>query len=278
MKAVCDSAASEMDLEVADDYEAVSRRAEQLIVSDLKRKPGLILCASAGNTPTRTYELLAARAVRQPRLFAEMRVLQIDEWGGLARGNPGSCEHDLRVKLLEPLGIDRERYIGFRSDAAHPEAECDRIAEWLASNGPIDICLLGLGMNGHVAMNEPGQSAVPQAHLAKLSRSSLQHPMLRHMPRKPTFGLTIGLGDILRSRRVLLLVNGRHKRAALERLMTPEVTPRFPASFLWLHPRATILCDQEAAPAWERRRLAGRRFAPRISPAGRRRSQVNGEF
>ena len=252
MKAVCDSAAKGIELEVADGYEAISRLAEQRIVAELKQRPGLILCASAGNTPTRTYELLAARAARQPRLFTRMRVLQIDEWGGLARGSPGSCERDVRVKLLEPLGIEPERYIGFRSDTANPEADCARIAEWLANHGPIDICLLGLGMNGHVAMNEPGASAIPQAHCAKLSRSSLEHPMLRHLPRKPSYGLTIGLGDILGSRRILLLANGRHKRAALERMMRPKVTTRFPASFLWLHPRATILCDREALPGKRR--------------------------
>jgi len=277
MKTVCDSSTLDIHIEVSDSYEAFSRRAAELIVADLKEKPALILCASAGTTPTRAYELLASRAARQPRLFEKMRVLQIDEWGGLAPGNSASCEHDLRIKLLEPLRVSKDRYIGFQSAAPRPEAECHRIARWLLQNGPIDICLLGLGMNGHVAMNEPGKSAAPHPHLAKLSSSSLLHPMLSHMPRKPKFGLTIGLGDILSSRRILLLVNGRHKRAALERLMVPQVSTQFPASFLWLHPQATILCDRQAAPSWERRRLAGKFGELKLPPARRRRSQVNGE-
>ena len=269
---------SGMDIEVTESYEAVSRRAEQLIVADLKRRPDLILCASAGSTPTRTYELLAARAVLQPGLFEKMRVLQIDEWGGLAPGNLATCEYDLRSKLLEPLRITKERYVGFRSAVTDPVGECARIAEWLVSNGPIDICLLGLGVNGHVAMNEPAESATPQPHLAKLSRASLQHPMLKQMALKPKYGLTIGLRDILSSRRILLLVNGSHKRAALERLMVPQVTTRFPASFLWLHRQATILCDREAAPARDHRSFSGRLFKSTTSPARRRRrSQVNGE-
>lgn len=267
-----------MDFEVAESYEAASRRAEQIIVADLKRRPGLILCASAGSTPTRTYELLAARAARQPRLFAKMRVLQIDEWGGLPRGHLGSCAHDLRVKLLQPLGIGPERTIGFRSDASNPAAECARISQWLAEHGPIDICILGLGLNGHVAMNEPGGSAVPRTHVARLSRSSLRHPMLRQLRHKPGYGLTVGMGDILCSRRILLLVNGRHKREAVERLLRPQVTPRFPASFLWLHPRATILCDREAVPSRERRRLAGGRLNAKRLSSTQRSSRVNGEL
>jgi galactosamine-6-phosphate isomerase len=239
---------SVLRLNVSQSYEAMSRRAEQLIVEELKKRPSLILCASAGGTPTRLYELLAARHQRQPRLFKRMRVLQIDEWGGLPSGNPASCESDLQIKLLEPLGITKDRYVGFRSESRSPEGERLRIGRWLATNGPIDICILGLGVNGHVAMNEPAETLTPHAHVARLTRSSLNHPMLGQLRSKPRYGLTVGMADILSSRMILLLVNGQHKRSAMKRLLQPTVTTRFPASFLWLHPQAIVLCDSEAAP------------------------------
>jgi galactosamine-6-phosphate isomerase len=251
MKSGCDCWA--LKIEVAETYEAMSRRAEQLIVTELRRKPALILCASAGGTPTRLYGLLAVRFRREPNLFKKMRVLQIDEWGGLAKGHPASCETDLRIKLLEPLAIRKERQIGFRTEAQDREAECARIKQWLGSNGPIDICILGLGRNGHVAMNEPAEALVPHAHIARLSRSSLNHPMLKNLQQKPGYGLTVGIADILSSRMVLMLVNGQHKRAPMKRLLRPAVTTRFPASFLWLHPRAVVLCDREAAVASQKR-------------------------
>ena len=181
-------------------------------------------------------------------------MLQIDEWGGLTPGDPATCEADLRTKVLEPLGITRNRYQGFRTDATDPEAECARIARWLAANGPIDVCILGLGGNGHVAMNEPAEAMVPHAHVAELAKSSRNHAMLKHLAKKPRYGFTLGMADILCSRRILLLVNGKRKRSALKRLMRPRVTPRFPASFLWLHPDATVLCDREAAAAFSARR------------------------
>jgi galactosamine-6-phosphate isomerase len=237
-----------LEIEVAENHTAISRRAEQLIVSELKQKPDLLLCASAGATPTQLYELLATRCRRQPRLFKRMRVLQIDEWGGLERGHPATCESDLKTKLLKPLGIGRDRFFGFRTEARSPELECARVERWLATNGPIDICLLGLGLNGHVAMNEPAAALIPRVHVAGLARSSLNHPMLKSLSRKPRHGMTVGMGGILSSRIILLLVNGRHKRAPLKRLRGPIVTTQFPASFLWLHPRAIVLCDRDAAP------------------------------
>jgi galactosamine-6-phosphate isomerase len=245
---------SALPLEIAESYEALSRQAERLVVGELKRRPSIIFCASAGGSPTRLYELLGARCQRQPRLFDRMRVLQIDEWGGLPRSNAATCESDLRVKLLEPLGIKRDRYVGFDSETRDPEAETARVAGWLSAHGPIDVCILGLGLNGHVAMNEPAAELVPHAHVSQLTRSSLNHPMLKQLRRKPRYGLTVGMGDILSSRLVLLLVNGKHKREAVEQLRRPLVTPRFPASFLWLHPRAVVLCDRDAAGAPRKRR------------------------
>lgn len=238
---------SGLRIQVLDSYEAMSRAAADLICRELMQRPNLLLCASAGATPTRAYELLAARYGHQPKPFARLRVLQIDEWGGLVRGDPASCAEDLRTKLLEPLGITRNRFAGFRTDTTKPEADCRRIAHWLAANGPIDICILGLGTNGHVAMDEPAEAIKPQAHVAALTESSRKHGMLKSLARRPRYGLTLGMADILRSRRILLLVNGKRKRPALRRLMKPVVTTQFPASLLWLHPDATVLCDREAA-------------------------------
>ena len=239
--------ASGLRMQVLDTYEAMSRAAADFIFTELRRRPNLLLCVSAGATPTRTYELLAARSVRRPKLFNGLRVLQIDEWGGLMPGDPATCAADLRTKVLEPLGIARNHFKGLRTDATDPEAECDRMARWLAANGPIDVCILGLGNNGHVAMNEPAEALTPQAHVAALAESSRRHGMLKDLAKKPRYGLTLGMADILSSRRILLLVNGKRKRPAVGRLMKSQVTASFPASFLWLHPDATVLCDREAA-------------------------------
>jgi len=231
---------------VAKAYARMSSHAADIICEELQRKPDLLLCLSAGGTPTGLYEELVKRRLFNPKLFSRFRAMGVDEWGGLPAGGPGTCQADLERKLLGPMKIQSSRRRLFRSDAPAPERECERMARWLVENGPIDVCILGLGLNGHVAMNEPGTTLNPRVHVAGLAPSSSRHSMLKALSRKPRFGLTLGLLDILGSRKIILLVSGQTKRPILQKLLQPRVTTRLPASFLWLHPNSTVLCDQAA--------------------------------
>jgi galactosamine-6-phosphate isomerase len=96
-------------------------------------------------------------------------------------------------------------------------------------------------------MSEPSQFLQPFAHIARLTESSLQHPMLAKSSNRPQYGLTLGMAEILRSREILLLVSGSKKREAVERLLRAEITTEFPASLLWLHGNCTVLCDEQCA-------------------------------
>ena len=232
---------------VADDHEGSSRHAARLIGAALRRRPGLLLGLATGETPTRTYGLLAARRDRDRSLFRRVRVIKLDEWLGLPLRHPSTCETYLRKTVLGPWRVAASRYEGFASRPKDPSAECARIAAWLARRGPIDLCVLGLGTNGHLLMNEPAASLEPGPHVARLSASTQRHSMIRSLSAPPRRGLTLGMGDILGSKAVLLLVSGRHKAAAFRRMVSGTVTTRCPASFLSLHPDVTVLCDREAA-------------------------------
>jgi galactosamine-6-phosphate isomerase len=235
-------------LVVSKDYGSMSRQAAGLIHREATARPNLLMCASGGASWAGCYGELGQRKRRNPALFSRLRVVQIDEWGGLGANDPATCRAQIKQQLLQPLGVAGERFAGFRSDPASPERECERMQRWLMANGPIDLCLLGLGMNGHIALNEPAAGLRPNVHVVKLTASSLKSDMLRKAERKPRYGLTLGMGDILASRKILMLVSGEAKRAVLKRLLEPIVSPDFPASFLWLHPAVTIICDQAALP------------------------------
>ena len=232
---------------VQQDRAEMSLRAAKWLQHKVRERPDLLLCAATGNSPTRTYELFARSWQGHPRDVARLRVMKLDEWGGLTPDDPGTCEAYLRKYLLEPLGVTADRYTGFRPDAPDPAAECERVAAALDEKGPIDVCVLGLGVNGHLGFNEPGPSLQPHPHVATLSEASLDHPMVRHARESVKFGMTLGMGDILHARSVLLLVDGPHKRQALRRLMTGPVATDFPASMLWLHGDVTCVCDADAA-------------------------------
>lgn len=231
---------------VKDSFEEMGRAAAEVIADELKKKPGLLLCAATGSTPTPAYGFLTAKKKEEPDLFRSLKILKLDEWGGLPMEDPGSCETYLQNHLIRPLDIPAERYLSFQS-RAEPETECRRITQALDENGPIDLCVLGLGLNGHLGFNEPADSLQPLPHRAKLAPGSLQHSMIRNSTVPLEYGLTIGMSHLLQSKMILLLVNGSHKNAAMKRLFSRQVSTDFPASFLWLHPRVICLCDREAA-------------------------------
>lgn len=238
------------------DHEEMSRAAARWLGAALRPRADVLLCLASGDTPTRAYELFTRRNARRPRSFRRCRIIKLDEWGGLAMDDPASCERHLQEAVVQPLRLGR-RYVGFRSDAPKPEAECARIRRWLRRNGPIDVCVLGLGMNGHLAFNEPARWLRPYAHVAALSRESLRHDTLARGRSRPRYGLTLGMSDLSQARRILLLVSGASKAGPLRKLLRGVITPRFPASLLWLHPDVTLLCDQAAASGLLRARRNG---------------------
>jgi galactosamine-6-phosphate isomerase len=229
-----------------EDYEALSVQAALIVISEITQKRNLLLCAATGNSPIGLYDALVRKAQTDSALFDALRIIQLDEWGGLSENGPGSCERYLRTRLLDPLGISPARFIGFAAAAREPEEECRRIRSALARDGPIDVCVLGLGINGHIGFNEPGPVLLPQCHVARLSDDSRRHAMVGAMNEAPRFGLTLGLQEILAARRILLLVTGEGKQQALAGLLSGEVSTTLPASFLWLHGNADCLIDQGA--------------------------------
>lgn len=229
------------------DHETLSRAAADRIAAEVRRKPDALICLAAGASTRRTYELMVASARGEPALYAQARWIKLDEWGGLAADDPATCETFLRDALLDPLAVPPARYCGWNGRPANVNAECDRIAAWLAQHGPIDLQILGLGANGHLGFNEPGTAPDTGPHVAQLSPTSLSHAMLTRARAPVAFGLTLGLGDILRSHRVFLLVSGAHKSGQLQRLARGELSREFPASLLHRHTAVTVFCDDAAA-------------------------------
>lgn len=225
----------------------MSESASAWLAGELRVRPDALVCLATGTTPTHTYERLAARARTEPGVFAKTRWMKLDEWGGLAMDDPATCEHYLRRLLLTPLAVPPERYVGWDSQPVDPEAECHRMTGWLAANGPIDIQVLGLGENGHLGFNEPAAQSQAKPHVARLSPVSLNHSMLAPSQGHVTYGLTLGMDDILSSRRILLLVSGERKARQLRRLVSGAISPEFPASLLRRHRAVTVICDAPAA-------------------------------
>lgn len=208
--------------------------ASDLLLYEIKQNTHALICAATGNSPTGIYQKFVEK---QYSVIVENLVfIKLDEWYGLGADDAGSCESYLHKNLLTPLAIPAERYISFDGKTDNPEQEFQKVNQYLADNGPINISILGLGKNGHIAFNEPADALQPHAHLAELSETSLSHNMITGAGAQIKGGMTLGMADILQSKKIILPVFGKSKRAIMERLMEGKISSQLPASFLWLHP------------------------------------------
>jgi galactosamine-6-phosphate isomerase len=233
-----------MNITYCSDYREMSRVAASLVLDEIASTPDLLLCVATGSSPEGLYSDLAEEGGRSPAMFSRLRVLKLDEWGGIPENDPASCEQFLRIRLMEPLNIPADRYISFSSDPKNPEEECARIRSLVMSEGPIGLSILGLGKNGHLGLNEPAPRLELFAHVASLTRESLRHAMIGSVKHKPAYGLTLGMGEILSSRKIIMLVTGQGKKEVAGKLLEEKVSTGLPASFLWLHPNVECLIDR----------------------------------
>lgn len=235
-----------IDFHVFSEHQQMSIAAAKYILGKIKENNKLLLCPAAGSTPVKTYEFLV-KYIKDINMDVEnLRVIKLDEWGEMSADNPASCEYQIKNQLLNPLQI--KNLCGFDAVNEDIEFELKKCDTYLLQNGPIDVCILGLGLNGHLGFNEPAKDFLkPFSHRVSLSTASLTHKMILEINNKPKFGMTLGMQSILSSKLIVLLVSGRSKRDAFAELMKEQIDTNFPASFLWLHNNVICFCDEAVA-------------------------------
>jgi glucosamine-6-phosphate deaminase len=227
--------------------DAVAQTAAELIANRLRARPRLRLLLPTGRTPLGVYAALRAHAARGELPSATATAFQLDEYRGLGRGDERSFAAYLERELA---GVPFEAFHHLDGTAPDPAAECDRHQRAL-DEAPVDLAVLGLGHDGHVAFDEPGSSLESGTRVVAL------HPQTRAdaaeefggLEQVPTHALTVGLRTLLAARELLLLVTGAGKAEALRSMLTAPPGSGFPATLLRTHPRLTVICDEPAAQA-----------------------------
>ncbi len=236
-----------MRFEIFSHYTALSKYASKMILQALRAKPSSLVCIATGYSPKHTYQLFADYEKAHPGYLNRMKIIQLDEWIGLPQTHPSSCTYFIQKQLVTPLKISHENVFLFDGASAFPEDECQRADRFLDEFGPIDICILGIGQNGHLGFNEPAGSFTTRTHVVSLQPETRNHQMVKSLDSRPTIGISLGIGDILKSKQIILIITGKKKKTALKRLREKKITPNFPASVLWQHPNAICLVDGELA-------------------------------
>ena len=231
-----------MNWETLADYDALSGRAAEILLTALRRDPRIVLGLPTGRTPIRMYERVVAACGREYHCFRDVVTFNLDEYAGIERNHPGSYSTFMKRHLFD--FIDIEKANAHIPDGAAPDLaqECLRYERAIADAGRLGLTFLGLGSNGHIAFNEPGAPFDARTRVVTLSEST-RTANAAFFPDGdvPTQAITIGIATILESKSIVLLANGTSKKVAIERLRSGEISEEFPASALWKHPDVTVL-------------------------------------
>lgn len=212
----------------------------------LRAKPDLRICLPSGHTPLPLFAELGRRVKAGAASLRAAEIFALDEYGDLSADDPGRCVNMLRQHLLAQVDLPDERFHFLDTSRADHDQVC---ADYALAIGPagFDLTLLGIGLNGHLGLNEPGfapDSTVRRAGMHPMSISSsakyLAHGGL------PTWGLTVGLKELLASREVWLLATGASKADIIDRVCHGPITPQIPASLLRDHSNCLLLVDAAA--------------------------------
>ena len=233
--------------EVLPDNETMSRRCAELVRECLKEKPNALLCFPAGSTVVRTCEILKEMQDSGKIDFSRAEFVALDEWLDLDDESE-NCTGFLEKHFYGPLGIRAEQKNLFNIHAEDLDAECKRIDEIIFAHGGIDLMLLGLGMNGHLGLNEPGGNFDDYAKVVELSETTMQVGQKYFSgPMKLTRGITLGVHHMYEAKTVILQVAGPAKSQIVEKMYRTPPTDKLPGTVLKLLPGGMVILDKAAA-------------------------------
>ena len=232
----------------AKDYKDMSRKAANIISAQVIMKPNCVLGLATGSTPIGTYDQLVEWYIKGDLDFSEVTTVNLDEYKGLPRTNDQSYYYFMHQHLFDRVNIDPERTNvpnGMEPDA---EKECGRYEELIRSLGGVDLQLLGLGHNGHIGFNEPGEAFEKETHCVDLTESTIEanKRFFASADDVPKQAYTMGIKTIMQAKKILIVVNGENKADIVERAFFGPVTPEVPASILQLHNDVTLVGDKAA--------------------------------
>lgn len=238
-----------MKVIVRDSAAEAAACAADIVIDVVSGRPDAVLCLATGKTMEPVYSALVSAHQAGKVSFARTTVFDLDEYLGLAPGHPGSFQSYLRQHFLDKVDIGPENTCLLRGDVADPDAECRRYEALIRSRGGIDLQLLGIGRNGHIAFNEPGSDFASRTRVLTLSDSTrvANASQFADLQDVPTQAMTQGIATILEARACLLLATGASKAAAVAAMIEEPPDASCPASALHRHPKATVVLDLEAA-------------------------------
>lgn len=233
---------------ILEDYETLSERAAQIVSEHVQTKPNLVLGLATGSTPLGMYRVLVNWSKQGRVNFNKATTFNLDEYYPMAKEDYRSYYRYMLKNFWEPVSIPLERVNIPDGEAEDIASACRDYESKIAAAGGIDLIVLGIGKNGHIGFNEPGDSLCVNTHLVKLTELTIatNRKLLSPPGDIPGRAITMGMGTILKAREILLLAAGKEKADIVKESFNGIIRTKVPASLLQVHPRVTILLDRKA--------------------------------
>lgn len=230
------------------DYADMSRKAANIISAQVIMKPDCVLGLATGSTPIGLYRQLVAWYEKGDLDFSEVRTVNLDEYKGLSRENDQSYYYFMHHNLFDHVNLPAENSHLPNGMEPDSDKECRRYSELIRSMGGVDLQLLGIGHNGHIGFNEPGNAFDNDVHCVNLTQSTIEanKRFFASADDVPKQAYTMGIKTIMQAKKILIVASGEDKADIVRDAFFGPITPKVPASVLQLHNDVTLVADEAA--------------------------------
>ena len=238
-----------MEVIVKNTYEEMSTLAAQIIAELIRKKPNSVLGLATGSTPLGTYKELIRMHKNEGLDFSKVTTFNLDEYVGLSTEHDQSYRYFMNDNLFNHINIKKQNTNVPDGMAADIPKACTEYEKKIKRSGGLDVQLLGIGGNGHIAFNEPGSSLWSRTRVKTLDEQTRQDNarFFKSLDEVPRYAVTMGIGTIMEARQLILLANKENKADAISKTVEGPITAMVPATIVQLHPKATIITDKAAA-------------------------------
>ena len=237
-----------MEIIKFEDYKGLSENLGNEILDCMKSEEKTLICLASGDTPLGAFEYIVNELGDEDLSKYNFTFVGLDEWAGMDKDDFGSCQDYMEKYLFGKLKLGADQVIEFNAKAEDLENECKKMDDFIKSNGGLDLVVLGVGMNGHLGLNEPGVSFDNYSHVVELSENTKKVAQKYFdTERKLEKGITIGIKHFLEAKKEILVVSGEKKADIVKKLVEEEPNENVPATSAKLHKNSFLLIDKESS-------------------------------
>lgn len=238
-----------MNVLIFDTEEQIGIAAGNYMCGQVLQKPDSVLGLATGSTPLKPYGQMIDLYKKGVVDFSKVTTFNLDEYVNLDVNDKNSYHSFMHENLFDHINIPEESISFLNGNASDPEKECEEYENKIKKAGGIDIQLLGIGSNGHIAFNEPSDCFQRWSHVVNLKESTVKDNsrFFKSIEEVPTQAVTMGIGSIMQAKKILIIAIGENKAKAIKQLINGNVTPQCPASVLQFHTDVTLMLDRGAA-------------------------------